>query len=101
VGIPLTVTLLIVLGYIVLGAIMFGVWESWEFMEAAYYCFVTISTIGFGDLVPGAASNSFSKADALILTVDGIYIILGLAIVAMAFNLIQVSPPRLCGSCLY
>jgi len=92
VGIPLTITLLIVLGYIVMGAIIFGIWEKWEFMEAAYYCFVTISTIGFGDLVPGTNGNSFGTAEVLILTVDGIYIVLGLAIVAMAFNLIQVGP---------
>ena len=88
---PLTVTLLVVFGYIMMGAAMFGVWENWGAMEAAYFCFVTISTIGFGDVVPGAASGAVSKGDAVILIIDGIYIVLGLAIVAMAFNLIQVS----------
>jgi len=37
-----------------------------------------------------AASRSVTKGDAVILVIDGIYIVLGLAIVAMAFNLIQV-----------
>jgi len=74
-----------------MGATLFGVWENWEVMEAAYFCFVTISTIGFGDIVPAAASGIVKKGDAIILIIDGIYIVLGLAIIAMAFNLIQVS----------
>jgi len=73
-----------------MGATMFGVWEGWEAMEAAYFCFVTISTIGFGDVVPGAAAGMVNQGDAVKMIVDGIYIVLGLAIIAMAFNLIQV-----------
>jgi len=90
VGIPLTVTLLVIAGYILMGAALFGVWENWEAMEAAYFCFVTISTIGFGDVVPGAAVGLVSKDDTIKMIVDGIYIVLGLAIISMAFNLIQV-----------
>jgi len=69
---------------------MFGIWENWEAMEAAYFCFVTISTIGFGDVVPGAAAGVVNKGDAGKMIVDGIYIVIGLAIISMAFNLIQV-----------
>jgi len=74
-----------------MGAAMFGVWENWEPMEAAYFCFVTISTIGFGDFVPGAAEGILQKGDALQMIIDGIYIVLGLAMISMAFDLIQVS----------
>jgi len=73
-----------------MGAAMFGVWENWEAMEAAYFCFVTIATIGFGDVVPGAAKGVVNQGDAIKMLVAGIYIVLGLAIIAMAFNLIQV-----------
>lgn len=34
------------------GTVLFGVWEGWQMDTAAYYCFITISTIGFGDVVP-------------------------------------------------
>jgi len=74
-----------------MGAAMFGVWEGWEAMEAAYFCFVTISTIGFGDVVPGAAKGVVERGDAGKMIVDGIYIVIGLAMISMAFNLIQVS----------
>ena len=82
--------MLVISGYILLGAAIFGVWERWPAMDAAYFCFVTISTIGFGDMVPGAAEGVINSGDALRMLVDGVYIVLGLAIIAMAFNLIQV-----------
>ena len=37
-----------------LGALIFGYFESWSPMEGAYFSFITLSTIGFGDFVPGS-----------------------------------------------
>ena len=97
VAIPLTITLLVIFGYIALGAVMFGMWEGWEAMAAAYFCFITISTIGFGDIVPGAAAKGVkATSDAVKLMVVAIYIFAGMAIISMAFNLIQVSTARQC-----
>ena len=31
--------------------------EGWRMMDAIYYCFVTLSTIGFGDFIPGKRKN--------------------------------------------
>lgn len=28
--------------------------ENWRLMDTIYYCFVTLSTIGFGDFIPGS-----------------------------------------------
>jgi len=92
VSIPLTVTLFVIFGYIMLGAVMFGMWEGWSAMAAAYFCFITISTIGFGDIVPGAAAKGVKAAtDTVKLMVVAVYIFAGMAIISMAFNLIQVS----------
>jgi len=89
ISVPLTVTMCLIAGYIFMGSVLFGVWENWDWLASSYYCFVTISTIGFGDLVPG--SEGFrSTAQNLKMIATAVYIVFGLAIMSMAFNLIQV-----------
>lgn len=41
--------------YIFLGAVLFKAWEGWDYLDGSYFCFISLSSIGFGDLVPGAA----------------------------------------------
>lgn len=36
-----------------LPAFVFNQVEKWDFLEGLYYCFVTLSTIGFGDYIAG------------------------------------------------
>ena len=51
--------------YIFFGALMFVKEEDWGYLNAVYFIFTSISTIGYGDIMPSvsvslAAPNDFS-----------------------------------------
>lgn len=89
-GVPVALVLLVLTCYICLGAAVFAAWEGWTFIDGAYFCFVTLSTIGFGDLVPG---KSFQGTDTqngqLQLVACCGYLLFGLVLIAMSFSLVQ------------
>lgn len=53
VTVPITVSLLIIIVYMLLGAYMFSQREGWNLLDGSYFCFISLSSIGFGDFVPG------------------------------------------------
>ena len=89
VSVPLTITMLILTGYIILGAVIFYEFEKWDLVAAAYFCFITLSTIGFGDYVPGQQVTISAQTANLQLIATFIYILLGMSILAMCFDLMQ------------
>lgn len=44
--VPIWLCVFLVVGYIIGGAFLFRTWENWEFLDAAYFCFITLTTIG-------------------------------------------------------
>ena len=93
---PVTSCLIVLFGYILVGTLLFSTWEGWSFLDGAYFCFISLMTVGFGDFVPG---NSYiynveedvtNKNEAKAKLVFGtVYILLGMAIIAMCLNLMQ------------
>ncbi|KAF2353625.1 Potassium channel domain [Trinorchestia longiramus] len=79
-NLPISLALLILVIYILVGCFVFTLWEDWSFFEAFYFIFISISTVGFGDLVP--QHPGFMMATTL-------YFIFGLALTAMCINIIQ------------
>ena len=45
-SVPLTVTIMVVTGYILGGAVLFHFTDGLGYIESAYFCFVTLTTIG-------------------------------------------------------
>ncbi|CAF3336228.1 unnamed protein product [Rotaria socialis] len=87
VAVPLTITMLIIAFYIWAGSLIFHAFEQWSMIQAGYFCFITLATIGFGDFVPGQRKDD-PKA-SLKLIVGAIYVLFGMAILAMCFDLMQ------------
>lgn len=46
--------------------------EGWSFLESMYFCFVTFSTIGFGDMVSGHDANCFYQIANILVIFFGV-----------------------------
>jgi len=87
VTVPITICLVIIAGYIFAGAVLFTLWEDWDYLTGSYFCFITLSTIGFGDIVPGTDMDKWASSEKLVLC--ALYLAFGLSLLAMCFNLMQ------------
>ncbi|XP_059046912.1 potassium channel subfamily K member 15-like [Achroia grisella] len=85
--VPLSVCVFILVGYIMFGSMIFGMWEQWDQLDGAYFCFISLSSIGFGDFVPG--ERVYTPRIETSFIVCSMYLMLGMALAAMCFNLMQ------------
>ena len=69
------------------GALMFSHFERWKYLDSLYYCFITLTTIGFGDFVALQKDNMLQeKLHYFAFSV--IFILFGLAVISAAMNLL-------------
>ncbi|KAJ8965408.1 hypothetical protein NQ314_004160 [Rhamnusium bicolor] len=87
--VPSTACLWVIAAYVLTGAIMFGAWERWNFLDSIYFCVTSLCKLGFGDLVPGSSIDASNHANQTKLVINFVYIAFGLALVAMCFNLMR------------
>lgn len=86
--VPIIISTMLMAIYIFGGAMLFSLWEEdWDYLIGSYFCFITLSTIGFGDFVPGTNVDSWKNQEKLILC--ALYLVFGLALIAMCFDLMQ------------
>ncbi|KAL4708346.1 hypothetical protein ACJJTC_011718 [Scirpophaga incertulas] len=85
--VPISVCIAIMVGYVIFGSMLFGIWETWDQLDGSYFCFISLSSIGFGDFVPGERIYTARIETSFI--VCSMYLMLGMALVAMCFNLMQ------------
>uniref|UniRef100_A0A2S2NIS9 TWiK family of potassium channels protein 7 n=1 Tax=Schizaphis graminum TaxID=13262 RepID=A0A2S2NIS9_SCHGA len=96
--VPVLLSLSVVAAYVALGAFIYQKLERWTLLEGSYFCFTSLGTIGFGELVPGSIE---STKDVSVFVSSG-YILVGMAVVAMCFQLLQdelVAMSRSCRWC--
>ena len=87
VTVPISICLIIIATYIFAGSVLFTLWEEWDYLTGSYFCFITLSTIGFGDIVPGTDMKEWASHEKLVLC--ALWLALGLSLLAMCFNLMQ------------
>ncbi|KAL5283354.1 KCNK9 family protein [Megaselia abdita] len=69
------------------GAAAFSKFENWSYFDSVYYCFITLTTIGFGDMVALQKDNALNRKPEYVMFAL-IFILFGLAIVAASLNLL-------------
>ncbi|KAI9535187.1 Potassium channel sub K member 1 [Dissostichus eleginoides] len=70
--------------FLIPAAIFSALEDNWNFLESFYFCFISLSTIGLGDYVPGEATNQkFRELYKVGITV---YLILGLIVMLVVLE---------------
>ncbi|CAD5113970.1 DgyrCDS3134 [Dimorphilus gyrociliatus] len=68
--------------YIVVGAAIYTSWEEWEYFDAIYFIFISLTTVGLGDVYPNHPKY---------FILSSVYMFFGLALVSMVVNLIMIN----------
>jgi hypothetical protein len=72
-------------GMLLVGVIVYHWLEGWDYIDALYFCVVTLATIGYGDLTP-------TTPEAKLFTV--FYVINGIGILVALFDRIRMVRSR-------
>ncbi|XP_074533523.1 potassium channel subfamily K member 15-like [Halichoeres trimaculatus] len=70
-----------------IGAATFSHLEDWSFYNAYYYCFITLTTIGFGDFVALQKKNALHMQPPYV-AFSFVYILVGLTVIGAFLNLV-------------
>jgi potassium channel subfamily K protein 9 len=69
------------------GAWVFQRYEDWSYFDSLYYCFTTLTTIGFGDFVAMQKDGALQNRPEYVLF-SLVFIVFGLTVISAAMNLL-------------
>ncbi|MBZ3870712.1 Potassium channel subfamily K member 9 [Sciurus carolinensis] len=75
------------MGTLCIGAAAFSQCEEWSFFHAYYYCFITLTTIGFGDYVALQTKGALQRKPFYV-AFSFMYILVGLTVIGAFLNLV-------------
>lgn len=85
--VPISLSILLIIAFLYSGNYFFHKTEDWSMTTSFYYNFITLTSIGFGDLVPGKEQDNLIEAD-IRLMLCSIYCFLGLAVLGTCIVMI-------------
>lgn len=63
------------LSTLLLGTLVYHWLEGWSYLDALYFCVISLATIGYGDFTP---STPLARAFTIVYVINGIVILLAL-----------------------
>ncbi len=95
--VPVMICLIIIFLFLFGGALMFSNWEGWKLGPALYFCFITLTTIGFGDMIPDKAFLGATEGimGAIKMGITIIYCIFGEGYAALELYVMPPASPEL------
>lgn len=60
---------------LLIGTLVYHWLEGWSYLDALYFCVISLATVGYGDLTP---STPLAKAFTIIYVINGVVILLAL-----------------------
>jgi voltage-gated potassium channel len=63
------------MGTLMFGAIAYHWLEGWSYLDALYFCVVSLATVGYGDLTP---TTPLARAFTIVYIINGVAILLAL-----------------------
>ncbi|XP_018331975.1 potassium channel subfamily K member 18-like [Agrilus planipennis] len=85
---PVLLCLAMMFIYICVGTFVLYKLENWNLLDGFYFCFMSLTTIGFGDMVPGSRTYPYYDSEQT-LWFCSLYIMSGMALTAMCFNVVH------------
>ena len=77
------VLFILLLTFLISGTYFYWYVEGWSVVDALYFCFMTMSTIGYGDLVPTTPSSKIFTIIYSVLTIGLFVAIVSKVVIAL------------------